>query len=297
MKPKQTVLPPSSLVRRQAGPLAALAVLVALFWVAVSPVPAAEEPTHAWQPLFKGIDTLSLTQETPEPLSAYAVRIDLKDPDVRFFVTPQNGEHDRETDGLKTTTFLKKYGCQVAINASPYSPEGETEGEPRDVLGLSVSEGDVYSPAHGEWGALLITKDNKARIETPPFDTADVYNAVGGFHLLLKGGENVGTIGEKHPRTAVGLSQDKRYLYLLVIDGRQPGYSLGASTSDTAAMLRALGAYEALNLDGGGSTTLVFDAGNGDAKVVNRPIHQHLPGNERVSANHLGIFAKPLQEK
>ena len=73
MKPRQTVLPPSSLVRCQAGPLAALAVLVVLSWVAVSRVPAAEEPTHPWQPLFKGIDTLSLTQEAPEPLSAFLV--------------------------------------------------------------------------------------------------------------------------------------------------------------------------------------------------------------------------------
>ena len=261
---------------------------------------AADQPPSAgvsgpeWTPVFQGVELKRLVREGTEPLSAHALRIDLRHPGIRFFVTPQNGERAKETDGMKTTTFLKKYGCQVAVNASPYAPVGETEGEPCDVLGLSVSDGDAYSAAHGAWGALLITKENKARIATPPFDTSDVYNAVGGFHLLLENGENVGTEGEKHPRTAVGVSEDGRYLYLLVIDGRQPGHSLGASTLETANLLKSLGAHDALNLDGGGSTTLVLDGGKGEPNVVTRPIHL-LPGIERVSANHLGVFAKPLE--
>jgi hypothetical protein len=250
----------------------------------------------SWKPVYEGIAYKQLTRENPAPLSAHAVRIDLKDPKIRFLVTPANGKRDKETDGLKTSTFLKKHGCQVAINASPFAPVGEDENEPRDVLGLSVSKGDVYSQAHGKWGALLITEDNKARIEQPPFKTEDVYNAVGGFHLLLKDGKNVGTDGDKHPRTAVGISKDGRYLYLIVIDGRQTNHSLGASTRETAAMLKSLGAHDALNLDGGGSTTLVFEGDDGSAKVMNRPVHL-LPGVERVNANHLGVFAQRLKQE
>lgn len=261
------------------------------------PADTAETHAHHWAPLFKGIDYLQFTRETPEPLSAHALRIDLKDPDIRFFVTPQNGERDKETDGLKATTFLEKHGCQAAINATPFSPDGETEGEPRDVLGVAVSEGDVYSNPHGEWGALLITKNNEARIETPPFKTGDIYNAVGGYHLLLKDGENIAEDDEKHPRTAVGLSKDKRCLFLLVVDGRQSGHSIGASTTETAELLKSLGAHDALNLDGGSSTVMVIDQGNGKAKIVNRPIHRHLPGTERITANHLGVFAKPLSQE
>ncbi|MEA3365262.1 MAG: phosphodiester glycosidase family protein, partial [Candidatus Hydrogenedentes bacterium] len=262
-----------------------------------SPVSSAEIQVQPWKPLFKGIDCLHLHRETPEALCAYAVRIDLNDPDIRFFVTPQNGDRDKETDGLEATTFLKKYGCQIAVNATPYSPDGEIEGEPRDVLGLAISEGDLYSNAHGEWGALLITKDNRARIETPPFKTDGVYNAIGGYHLLLKDGENVASDDEKHPRTAVGLSKNKRFLYLMVVDGRQSEHSLGASTTQTAELLKSLGAHDALNLDGGGSTVMVVDQGNGEAKTINRPIHRHLPGTERVTANHLGVFAKPLPQE
>jgi hypothetical protein len=276
--------------------LAAGLLVCILLRLATASAASAGAPSLDWTPVFEGIQYRQLIQGEDEPLRAHALRVDLKHPDIRFFVTPANGDRAKDTDGMKTTTFLKKYGCQVAINASPYAPVGEVEGEPCDVLGLSISEGDAYSAAHGAWGALLITKDNRAQIATPPFDISDVYNAVGGFHLLLKDGANVGTDGEKHPRTAVGISRNGRYLYLLVIDGRQPGYSLGASTRETADLMKTLGACDALNLDGGGSATLVFDGGQGKPKVINRPIHL-LPGMERVCANHLGIFAKPLEGK
>ena len=203
--------------------VAACSVLCTFLGYAADLSPSAGVPGPEWTPVFQGVELKHLVREDPEPLSAHVLRIDLAHPGIRFFVTPQNGDRPKETDGMKTTTFLKTYGCQVAVNASPYAPVGEAEGEPCDVLGLSISDGDAYSAAHGAWGALLITKENKARIATPPFDTSDVYNAVGGFHLLLENGENVGTEGEKHPRTAVGVSEDGRYLYLLVIDGRQPG--------------------------------------------------------------------------
>ena len=273
--------------------LAAGVLVCILFRFATASAALADASNPDWTPVFEGIQYKQLVRGGAEPLRAHALQVDLKHPDIRFFVTPANGERAKDTDGMKTSTFLKRYGCQVAINASPYAPVGEVEGEPCDVLGLSISDGDAYSTAHGAWGALLITKDNRAQIAMPPFDTSDVYNAVGGFHLLLKEGANVGTDREKHPRTAVGISRCGRYLYLLVIDGRQPGYSLGASTREAAKLMKTLGAHDALNLDGGGSTTLVFDGAKKRPKVINRPIHL-LPGMERVCANHLGIFARPL---
>jgi exopolysaccharide biosynthesis protein len=58
------------------------------------------------------------------------------------------------------------------------------------------------------------------------------------------------------PRTAVGVSANGRYVYLITIDGRQPGFSDGATLFETAEWLRRFGAYQGLNLDGGGSTTM-----------------------------------------
>lgn len=67
------------------------------------------------------------------------------------------------------------------------------------------------------------------------------------------------------PRTAIGQRKDGTIL-LLVIDGRQPGYSLGATLLDVQNILYEQGAYNAANLDGGSSTTLFYNG-----KVVNRP--------------------------
>jgi len=67
------------------------------------------------------------------------------------------------------------------------------------------------------------------------------------------------------PRTAIGQRKDGTILFL-VIDGRQPGYSLGATLLDVQNILYEQGAYVAANLDGGSSTTLYFNG-----KVVNKP--------------------------
>lgn len=267
--------------------------------LAASPVSVAhaDEDTlngPEWRPTFRGVDLAELREKQPSPVALFAVRIDLREPGISFVVTPSNEDRAKETDGVKTSTFLKNAKCQLAINASPYDPVEEGEGNPKDILGLSVSCGDLYSPPHPEFGALLISKENRAWIAEAPVDTAGAYNGVGGFHLLLKDGKNIGDTGERHPRTAVGISKDQRYLYFLIIDGRQPAYSVGATTHETAERIRWAGAHSALNLDGGGSTALVVAEGNGRAKVLNRPIHNKIPGAERVVGNHLGVFAAPL---
>ena len=101
-----------------------------------------------------------------------------------------------------------------------------------------------------------------------------VAELVGGFPLLLAEGrpvlDRVPSIRaafalERHPRTAVGVRGDGRVL-LVVVDGRQPGHSEGMTLPELTGLLLELGAANALNLDGGGSTTLVV-AG----KVANRP--------------------------
>jgi exopolysaccharide biosynthesis protein len=100
---------------------------------------------------------------------------------------------------------------------------------------------------------------------------------LGGWPRLLERGVNVardaaireGTISRnaeaRHPRTAIGVSKDRRTAWLFIVDGRSTT-SVGMTTSEVADALTALGAWDALNFDGGGSTTLVIDG-----QVVNKP--------------------------
>lgn len=249
-----------------------------------------------WAPNFVGVERCDLKSEAPRLNRGHAVRIDLKAEGIRLLATPGNGDAAGETDGLKTSTFLTKYKLQVAVNAAPYGPIHAVEDKPQNVAGIQVSGGRLISETEGSYPAILFTRDNKATIAAPPFNLAGIENAVGGFHIVLKKGEVLEGNKDVHPRTAAGVSADGRTLILLVVDGRQKDYSLGLTTGEVGTWLKELGCSEAINLDGGGTTTLVTDD-KGKATIVNRPIHAGKPGNERVSASHLGVFAKPLPAK
>ena len=100
--------------------------------------------------------------------------------------------------------------------------------------------------------------------------------------LLLRGG----TAGSVCPRTAFGLTADGKTLILLVVDGRQPGYSMGASIDDLRRILRSEGCSDAVDMDGGGSSSLVvFDRKSGTPRMLNR----HKDGLVRKVGLNFGI--------
>jgi exopolysaccharide biosynthesis protein len=241
-----------------------------------------------------------------------AIRVDLRAPGVELFTTPSNGAAPLETTSETTTEFLKHYRLQVAVNANFYSPCCEP-GD-KNLTGIALSKGEVVSPPVGKGvgaAALVITRDNHARIVTTAghFPTEPYWTAVAGSTIVLVDGQRpefppteFNTVG--HPRTAMGLSRDGRYLILLVIDGRQPGYSDGAPMPDVAEWLIRFGAFNGLNLDGGGSTALVRADGD-KAITLNHPSGVALgssdnagkPGVEpqqRSNGNNFGVWAPPL---
>jgi hypothetical protein len=101
---------------------------------------------------------------------------------------------------------------------------------------------------------------------------------------------------DRHPRTAVGFSRDEKTLFLVTVDGRQPGHSVGMSLEELADLMSTqmalfttsrLNAHQAINLDGGGSTTMVVGR-----QVVNRPSDQT---GERPVANALLVIGPDAQ--
>ncbi|MEU7479691.1 phosphodiester glycosidase family protein [Lentzea sp. NPDC042327] len=121
-------------------------------------------------------------------------------------------------------------------------------------------------------------------------DGSEPVTAIGGRQLLVKDGRNVAPVDALHPRTAVGFSRDGRKMVLLTVDGRQGAHLPGLDLRDLADTMIELGAHNALNLDGGGSSTMLArEPGSTALKVVNTPSD----GAERPVANGLALYAPP----
>jgi len=276
--------------------LSLAAIVLLCFW---APLMGQNVQVSRWTPVYTGVDQATGSIDGADYSKAYAVRVDLRAPGISFYTTPHQGSVN--TVASTTSSFLTKYGLQVAVNANFFAPCCNAVPEEKTVLGLAVSDGNVVAVPNsipGQNAGLLITRKNQVSItdNNEQMDLSSVFNAVTGSGIIVQGGMNVGNQtpfgdgADPNPRTSVGLSQDGRFLYIVVIDGRQPGYSIGTKSSETADLMLAFGAYTAINLDGGGSTDLVEDDGHGGAKIVNRPSG----GAERYDANQLGIRARPL---
>lgn len=275
-----------------------------------------------WIPIFKGIDRASGTNTagyTGGQHVAQAVRIDLQDPDVRLFTTPPVTNNwvanSRETLSQRPTTFLKTYQLKVAINGAHYAPSSYngTDGVNEWVHGLVISQGRFVSPYDGTYGAddsdaLMYFTSNKVASFIPynsqRYDvTNDMYHAIPGMYALVWDGMNVGYnypigggIHSPQPRSAIGYSQDGRYLILLTIDGRQSD-SDGAVDYETADWLIRFGAWNGMNLDGGGSACIVMANECGDPVVLNDPSIRYATGDPtrvRSVGHNIGVYARSL---
>lgn len=74
-----------------------------------------------------------------------------------------------------------------------------------------------------------------------------------------------------HPRTLVGVDKQQHFLFFVVVDGRQFGYSEGVSLHEAAIFMKNLGCYNASNFDGGGSSIMIIQEPGKKAKIMNRP--------------------------
>ncbi len=115
-----------------------------------------------------------------------------------------------------------------------------------------------------------------------PWLKGNMQEAVAGLQRILKNGE-IGDVwpgerfcSDRHPRTAVGITADKDVI-VMVIDGRLPEHSNGMTLYDIALEMERLGAINAINLDGGGSSTFLVKQ-EGGYKIVNFPVDALTPG-------------------
>lgn len=249
-----------------------------------------------WRPLFVGVDYTLGKVTTPRPLRIHVVRVDLTEPTIQFKVTPSNGEAPGEASSMTTSQFLESQDCQIAINGSMFEPAQRTSGKPMEILGWAVSDGEEYSAVAKNLHSIGIDKKKNVYFGRPAItNEVPIQHGLGGLWMVLEDGELTKDKERNFdPRSIIGVSKDNKYLFLVVIDGRQPGYSEGVHPVEAGRMMKELGAWNALNLDGGGSSTLVVENKIGMGVVVNRPCSPYVKGIQRPVANHFGVIAQRI---
>ena len=251
-------------------------------------------PIPVRQQLFDGIVYYRRVHFLPRPFIAHIITVDLQTPGLQFLVTPGNPQAERPLEARTTSQFLREFDMQVAVNGDGFTPWHSNNpldyfphpGDPVKPNGTAASQGVIY--ATGTESTLHISADNVVSF-TPP--ESGIYNAISGDRMLVENGAPTDGLddGTVAPRTAIGLDGSGQKLIIVVIDGRQPLYSQGATLSELAEIMLYYGADTAMNLDGGGSSTLVVQGPLGP-RVLNSPIDNTIPGRERAVGNHLGVF-------
>jgi hypothetical protein len=273
--------------------------------------PTTQITQSGYQSLYLGVDSESATVPSnpataggaPTVSRAYVMRIDLWAPGVSLEVTGHSGP--LMTTAETISQFAARTGVRAAINANFFAPCCNATAEPKTVIGLLVSHGQVVSPLTSDptqsEAVLAVTRTKRAYIrnatQISPQDLKLIDSAVSGSAILVQNGQDIsaqspneGDPLNPNPRTLAGLSHDGRFLYFVVIDGRVTGYSAGTTNAQSAQLMLAIGATDAINLDGGGSTELVRADQIGTPFIVNTPSG----GAERFDASAIGVHALKL---
>jgi Exopolysaccharide biosynthesis protein related to N-acetylglucosamine-1-phosphodiester alpha-N-acetylglucosaminidase len=213
------------------------------------------------------------------------------------------GKHSVALDGLNFRPTFKSYVALYTTAVGDSSPpdtlhkdvaylplklisrNGNTMtfravGSVTDGSRASVATGGLLVAAGEERDELraMVRRGSAIRVTTglTPFH-GNLRTVVGGWPRIVRDGKSVAEYADivegtfpsfsahRHPRTAVGISRDNSTLYLMTVDGRRESDG-GMTLPELAQAMISLGAYEAMNFDGGGSTTMVVEG-----KVVNRP--------------------------
>ncbi len=274
--------------------------------------------------LAPGISYRQLRLTAPRPAVVHLAEIDLSTPGLVVRVTPADRSGGMEYRAQATSRYLVASGAVLAVNASYFlpfvggSPAGQDfvpqPGQAADASGAVLAGGETVSPADAvdaRVDSMACLAPGRAWLVDGQACPEGATDGVAAGPRLLRAGQPVprpqlgpdgrfhgatalppgveGRPGRAGPRTALGISRDGQRLWLAVVDGRQPGWSEGATHDELAVLLRAAGAHEAMSLDGGGSATMVARGPAGPV-LLSRPIHTGVPGRERPVANHLGVF-------
>jgi hypothetical protein len=181
-----------------------------------------------------------------------------------------------------TLLYLRR-GAATATSGGAIPPDGVV------LAGYGARAAEVAALAEGDTLRVVLA------VSPRPTSRSPLQLLIGGWPRVVRNGKNVaanaavdeGTISRnaevRHPRSAVGFNRDSTQLLLVVVDGRSEK-SIGVTTVELGTLLIELGAWQAMNFDGGGSTTMVVKD-----KIVNSPSDG---AGEREVGNALLVLSK-----
>lgn len=215
-------------------------------------------------------------------------RIDLNCKNIELITSQQSDQ------GLTVSEFAEKYETAVAINGSFFRKDGSP-------IGLNISNFKRWGKSQDTRSrSFLACTANNHCIVDPKNNLAKINlkwkMAIAGWHYFnAKSGkfecaknDKIGCsqsiFTDKHPRTMIGLDEKNNWLYFVVVEGRQLTYS-GMTMDQLAELATQLKLTQAVNLDGGGSSTMVV----GSERISDLPL---LQGSERKVGNAVGVRLK-----
>lgn len=255
-------------------------------------------PIATKRKLHEGVIYRRIVRYTPRLMIAHVIVIDTRTRGLRLLVTPPDENDGPPLRARTTTQFMEDFDVEIAINGDGFNPWWSRSpadyyphsGDPVTPNGFAASGGRIYARGTQEppEPTMFISRRGDVTFNRIP---SRVFQAISGDRMLVLHGEPVPGLdsSELDPRTAVGTNSNGRWLYLVVVDGRQPLYSEGATFTELAKLMIEAGADIAMNLDGGGSSTMVVAGADGRPEILNSPIDNYIPGRERPVANHLGV--------
>ncbi|HAY84194.1 MAG TPA: hypothetical protein DCY42_04510, partial [Chloroflexi bacterium] len=249
--------------------------------------------------LYKGVTYIKEVRTDPRDMVIHILKINVARGGIRPLVTPPDRpKSDQPYNARTTSEFAKKFKLQLAINGGGFRPWYDYKlfyfphsGDKVSPLGTTISENFSFNASEDQELPLLMFGGTRP-VEIGYIASKAEY-AVSGTRLLVDNGEITEGLDSRKlaPRTTAGVDKKGQTLIIVIVDGRQSGYSKGITLKEIAQILLENGAERALELDGGGSSTLVLNR-DGNPVVLNSPVHRGIPGIERPVATHIGFSIK-----
>lgn len=243
-------------------------------------------------------------------ISAFWVRVDLGNTNISARVSRGGEDPDGpgpwDTTLLPTSEIAAREHFDIAVNGDFFSAKntvdiegkktGYIRGKFAKPVGPAMTDGQMWNLSFGFRPCLEITDSNTVCItRLGPSSEVDpsIRQIVGGGQIIVQSGKPASLTNAfaitRNPRTAVGVDRSGKLLTLLVVDGRQPDLSVGMTLPELSLEMMRLGCFSALNLDGGGSSTLIYrDPVTQKLEVINSPSDK----KERSVADVLGVSVK-----